>query len=152
MHTTRLMKMKSQPLHAETNRKCQKLEHEKWLIKHPQPGEQPLNVIFAHALILAMHAACHIPPRPPFHQQFHPFTFHDILKNPSLEFKTYRSNSTRKYKDQLAMFATAYPKLGSLTCTRSTLICRSSIYTVLLQCLNSSPFIHLISVQMYCQL
>ena len=64
--------MKSQPLHAETNRKCQKLEHEKWLIKHPQPGEQPLNVIFAHALIP------------------------DILKNSLLESTIYRPSSTQQ--------------------------------------------------------
>ena len=133
-HTTRPTKTTMLPLHAEAVRKCRKLECERRLIEHPQPGAQPLNIIFTHALIPAMHAVRYIPPRPPFRQHDLPLTFHDILKNPSLEFTTYRSNSTRKYKDQLATFATAYPQLGSLTCTRSTPICRSSIYTALPQC------------------
>ena len=47
---------------AEVNCKCRKLKCEKRLIEHPQPGAQPLNVIFAHVLISTTRAV----------RQYHP--------------------------------------------------------------------------------
>ena len=112
--TTRPKKTTTSPLHAEANRKCRKLEREKRLIERPQPGAQPLNSIFAHALIPAMHTVRHIPPRPPSRQHVRPLMFRNTLKNSSLESTTYRPSSIRKHKEQLATFTIAHPQLNTL--------------------------------------
>ena len=61
--TMRQTKTTTFPVHAEANRKRQMLEREKRLLGRTQPGAQPLNVEFAHALIPATHTVRHPPPR-----------------------------------------------------------------------------------------
>ena len=102
------------PTREEANRGRRKLERERRLTERPQPGAQPLIVVFAHVLIPATHAVCHIPPRRPFRQLVRPLTFRGNLSNSSLESTIYCPTSTCKFKDQLAMFTIAYPQPNTL--------------------------------------
>ena len=96
------------PTREEANRGRQKLEHERWLTERPQPGAQPLIVVFAHVLIPATHAVRHIPPRLPFRQHVRPL-FPRHSQKIFIGVYDLSSHFTRKHKDQAMTFTTTYP-------------------------------------------